>query len=344
MKNSLLVLAVIAFVGILAGDALAQGAPVADDETLIEDIVAWVNDDVVLLSDLDTQEQGAIQALMSDSSIPPQRIAEEVKKIKEQTLVSMIWNRLLVQEAERLFNLEALKEDILQRFMKSRDIPNLAELDSLLAKAGLEREELTEKLLDQAAPEIVLRQSVNDTLGVSEAEARKYYEDHQDEFTTKGHVVFREIVLLDAKGGDTRRAEAEKIVAQAREGSDFVALVKNFSEAPSQAIDGKIGPVSAGDLVTVIAEAAVSVPVGSISDAIRTDKGWHIIKVEERVDDSVLPFEQVRVKCEDGCRGEKYGPAFEAFVKKLWEASTIEVRSDYMDRLTSPWSESVIVR
>lgn len=342
MKNANLYLVILLLV-LLTSIAVQGQALQPAKEELVEDIVAWVNDDVVLFSDLQAQEQMMIQTLMQGKT-PAEKVPEEVEKIKAETLLTLIFNRLMVQDAERMFNIEALKDDLLQRFMKSRDIPNVAELDKMLTQVGMERDELLERLMDSAIPEVVIQQQVSDKLAVTEAEALEVYQEKREEYTTQGHVVFREVVILDSSPGGARLQDAEDVIRRAREGVDFVTLVKTYSEAPSKAIEGKIGPVSPSDLVESIAAAVRVLPVGQVSEPLRTKQGWHVIVVEERVEDTVAPFEEVKERCENIVRAKKYKPAFEAYIKEVWDSSTIEVRKGYEDRIREPWSESVTIR
>ena len=326
----------------LPGAVRAESNPLVLEEK-VQDIVAWVNDDVILWTDLQENEQAAIQQLMQQKSSAGGDLAQQIEEIKESVLLRAIWDRLMVQEAERLFDMESIKKDILDRFMKSKGIGSMEELDKMLKQYYMTREELTDRLVTSAAPEFVLDQQVRANLGVSADEARKFYDEHRDYFTTPGSVVFREILIKDSDG--SKQAQAEEVVRQAREeGADFEKLVEKYSEAPSKALGGKIGPVNPRDLFEQVSKIVTSIDVGSVSDPFRTPQGWLIVKVEERVDAETKPFEQVEKDCEEGCRNARFEPAFKKFIQGLWDNSTIEVRKEYADRIPEPWRDSIILR
>jgi parvulin-like peptidyl-prolyl isomerase len=315
------------------------------EEQLVEEIVAWVNDEVVMLSDLREAEQASIQQAMSSAS--GDQIAARIEEIKGRILLDQIWNRLLVQEAAQLFDIEMLKQDLVDNFMKSRQIESLEKLDSMLAQYGMSREMLEDRLLLQAAPNYVVENRIRVNLGVSEAEAREFYEENVDRFTTEASVTFREIVLYarNERSRKERRGEAERIAGEARSAEDFVTLVEEYSEAPSSSIGGKIGPVDPNDLIAPVKEAVMEGgAVGSVVGPVETDQGWHILLVEDRQESEVAPFEEVRSECEELCRQRKFDPAFKEFIGKLWERSRIEVRRPYLDRVPQPWRETVVVR
>src|SRR5207245_3572924 len=93
-------------------------------------------------------------------------------------------------------------------------------------------------------------------VGVSEDEARKYYDSHLAEFTTPPAVTLREILVavpVDAKGinvgkDDDAKAKAEQIRSRAVGGESFEKLAADVSESPSRANAGLIGPISVKDL------------------------------------------------------------------------------------------------
>jgi parvulin-like peptidyl-prolyl isomerase len=331
--------------------ALTQGTvqpvPPPGEEVLVEDIVAWVNDDIVRLSQLVESEQAVIARLLREGNASADQIEAQLDELRQTMMLQSIWDRLLVQQAERLFDVEGIKQDLIDQFMQRNQLESVQELDRLLdQELGMTRGELADRLFVDVAPRYVVDSLVMPRLGVSEAQAREYYEENIDRFTTPASVSFREIVLLvnDSAEWESARVRADEIGETARSGVDFVELVREKSEAPSRAIDGKIGPVDPRDLIDEVAAAVMSLEPGAVSDPIRTDQGWHVLVVEDRQDAEVEPFEQVRDVCEDAIRSSKIEGEYEKFVAELWEQSTIEVREPYLSRLPSPWDERVTVR
>ena len=330
-------------------ERVPEGAPKATGpkgkEELFDEIVAWVNDDVILWSELREQEQMAISHLMEENKdAAPDELAKHVADIKQNALMQLISNRLLVQEAERLYNLEEMKKDLLKRFKERQKIKTDEELDRQLVQWGLAKSELEDRLVQGAAPDYVVDTQVTKNLGVAEAEARDYYEKNKEKLSSPAQITFREIVLVtpDEDARAKRRAAADEVVAKARGGADFAALVKQYSEVPSKAIGGRIGPVRPADIVPEIAKAALAVPVGGVSDPIATKNGWHVIRVDERVDAKTPTFEQARADVEAAVRQQKLGPALEKYMKGVVATATIEVRRSYMDRVNPEFKDKVV--
>ena len=138
-------------------------------------------------------------------------------------------------------------------------------------------------------------------------------------------------------------ASAAPATAAAANSTAVPASASANSRAPSRALDGLIGPIQPRDLAPEIARAAQEVPVGEVSAPVETSRGWIVIKVEQRQDAETPSFESVRRECEEAVRRVKAGPAYDAYIKKLWKSATIEVRRTYVDRLPSTWRELVAV-
>lgn len=333
------------------GAALAQTGvlkPAEEREMLVEDVVAWVNDDVVLWSEVREAEADFMRNTLAEQSgaRTPEIMTAAANKARNEVLIQLIHNRLLVQQAERLFDLEILQQDLLERWKRRNDITDDDKLNEMLDKFGMTREDLMDRLTLASAPGHVIDSQIMGSLGISEEEAREYYENNKSRFATEASVVFREIVLeaRDPSKRAQRRAEAEKIVAEARGGADFATLVEAYSEAPSKAIGGRIGPLDPADLREEISEAAMEAELQVASEPIETSNGWHILFVEERTESTVPTFEEVKVECEELCRRERFEEVYEDYVLEIWEDSTIEVRTQYADRLPAEWMARVALR
>ena len=347
----LAILALAAGAAAPANPAAAGAAPAAGpraNESIFEDIVAWVNDDVVLASDLAEQEHEALSRLFEDNKkkMSTEELAKRAAEIKEGTMVNLISNRLMIQDIERLYNMDEVKKDLVRRFKESKKIKSDDELERTLGQMGITRAELEERLIQDSAPDFAIDSQVKGTLSVSQDEAQKYFDEHRAQLVAPPQITFREIVLLaaDAARRADRKAEAERIVEKARAGEDFATLVKQFSEAPSKAIEGKIGPVHATDLRAEIGRVVLVLPPGGVSDPIETDSGWHVIKLEERKESKVQKLSDVQAEVEQAVRSTKFGPALDEYLRRLWKSATVEVRRPYVDRLPASWRDYVKVR
>lgn len=146
-------------------------------------------------------------------------------------------------------------------------------------------------LLLLAPANLASRQEVDD------AAVRAYYDTHPGEFEVAESVRARHILLelpADAPGAqaDKARVELLKLKARLAKGESFATLAEKHSDCPSSARGGDLGWFTRQAMVAPFAEAAFALEPGAVSDPVRTEFGWHLIKVEERREAGTKTFEE----------------------------------------------------
>jgi peptidyl-prolyl cis-trans isomerase C len=139
---------------------------------------------------------------------------------------------------------------------------------------------LMEALLDQATKGAVTEEAM-----------RKLYEESVSKLTPEEEVRARHI-LVDSED------KAKEVIAKLKAGGDFAALAKEYSKDPGAAEGGDLGYFTKDQMVAEFAEAAFKMKPGDISDRVKTQFGWHVIKLEDRRQKPVPPFEQVKDQIE----------------------------------------------
>ncbi len=121
---------------------------------------------------------------------------------------------------------------------------------------------------------------------VAEEDIRDYYENNPEKFKNPKTVNARHILIKvdqNAKPEDVEsaRQRAEDVLKMAKEGRDFAALARQYSEGPTKTKGGDLGTFRREAMVQPFADKAFSMKAAEISDPVRTRFGWHIIKVEK---------------------------------------------------------------
>ena len=133
---------------------------------------------------------------------------------------------------------------------------------------------------------------------VAEDELREYYEDHESEFHQDASVEARHVLIRTtdkdtAEAIEAARQRALEVVKKARAGEDFAALAKKYSEGPTAPKGGDLGRFERKDMVKPFADKAFAMKAGEISDPVKTQFGWHVIKVEQVHPATTRSLEQV---------------------------------------------------
>jgi peptidyl-prolyl cis-trans isomerase D len=204
-------------------------------------------------------------------------------------------------EIEQEFRWRNEKVTIAYALVKPTDLassihPSDSELSAWFAK-NMSRYQIPEKrsaryaLLDLSK----LRASTT----VSDDTLRAYYNSHIDEYKVENrahveHILFKTIGKTDAEIAEIHQ-KAEDVLKQAKHGANFEDLAKKYSEDDgTKAKGGDLGWIVDGQTVPEFQQAAFSLPKGSISDLVKTQYGFHIIKVLDRETAHTKTLEEVR--------------------------------------------------
>jgi len=150
-------------------------------------------------------------------------------------------------------------------------------------------------------------QAMEKQMVVSEADVKRYYEDNLDQFSTPeqiraSHILFK----TEGKDEAAVRKLAEEVLQKARNGDDFAALAKQYSEDEGSAQNGgDLGFFGKGAMVPEFEQAAFALQPGQISDLIKTQYGFHIIKVTETKPAVTQPLDQVKAQIEQQLKLER---------------------------------------
>lgn len=152
----------------------------------------------------------------------------------------------------------------------------------------------------RSARYLLLDQSLiqkNTVIPASDLQA--YYQNHIDLYKVPDrahveHILFMTVGKTDAEVAEIKKT-AEKVLAEVKKGGDFAKLAKQYSEDPgSKDKGGDLGWIVRGQTVPQFEQAAFSLPVGSVSDLVQTQYGFHIIKVLGRETAHTKPFSEVQ--------------------------------------------------
>jgi peptidyl-prolyl cis-trans isomerase SurA len=309
---------------------------------LLEEIVAWVNGDIITMGEMNKEEQAMVAEAYR--RFTGDELDASVRKMREGLLVEMIDRKILLDRARAMFSdLEGIKDMYFEGFMDSQNITDEAEFGRMLEAEGLTIESFKLRLLEMYAPEEVLRYEVGNRISVSDEEVETYYREHEEQFAVEDEVTVREIVLLadtDAKK-DARLPEAQQIVDRARAGEDFATLARELSEAGTKAEGGLLGELKRGDLSSQLEAVAFTLEEQQISDPIPTPYGFHILMVEERTVGEKLLLDDSRERLRKYLEDQKYEVDLKAFREKMRAEAEWCVKAKYKERIPTEFDPDI---
>jgi len=149
--------------------------------------------------------------------------------------------------------------------------------------------------------------------GMTDEAMRKVYDDAVKQVSNEQEVHARHILVATEE-------EAKAIQAQLKKGADFATLAKEKSKDPGAAEGGDLGYFTKEQMVPEFSEAAFKLDKGQISDPVKTQFGWHIIKVEDKRTKPTPTFDEVKGQLENYVAHR----AQAEFVEKQRSAANIE--------------------
>jgi parvulin-like peptidyl-prolyl isomerase len=192
----------------------------------------------------------------------------------------------------------------------------------LLAKQGIELDHVKANIQNDLLIEHYLEGLMENQGAVSEEEIQAAYA--ADKTASVRHILLLTQGKTDAEKVEIHK-KMEELLTRARNGEDFAALAKEFTEDPGSKDNGGLyEDFGRGRMVKPFEEAAFTVPVGEISDIVETQFGYHILKIVNRKQET-RPLEDVRAELEQQVLQRKQSEIYRSEVKKLKQKRAYEV-------------------
>ncbi len=231
------------------------------------------------------------------------------KEITQQDL-DMLMQSLSPQVAMQ-FNGEEGKKRLIDELISQE----LFFLDAVKNEFDKENEFITElnKVKDNLLKQYAVKK-VLDNITVSDEEVAKYYEENKNYFQNPESVQASHILVDDEE-------TANKVLDEIKAGLSFEEAAKNNSKCPSNSKGGDLGYFTRGKMIPEFEKVAFELEEGEISEPVKTQFGYHIIKLVDKKEPSISPLEEVRTELKRQMVGMKQN---EVYMQK-----TEELKKDY---------------
>lgn len=335
MKFKLIVSALFLIGAFVISPSLAQaqeGEPVVVDE-----VIAQVNDGVVTLSQLKREMKERLDTL-KQNGMSEQQANAEVQKHKAELIATLVNEQLLLQKGKELDFTERVEAEVNKRMLdvaKENGITSIDKLDEAMRSAGLDPAGIRQTMRIEIMKQAVLESEVDSKLffSYSQDELRKYFDAHRNVFLKPESVELSEIFLgIAGKQEVEVRARAAQLVTQLRGGADFCTLAAAYSERPATGGQKpcKVGLFQIPDLRPDIAGAIKNVNAGGVSEPLKTDEGYQILRVDVRNAGSNTPtFNENMVR--EAITRERSPKERENYLQDLRNDAYVKIADTYRD-------------
>jgi peptidyl-prolyl cis-trans isomerase C len=270
-----------------------------------------------------------------NKQLPPSFAQALEKQLRQQILDKMIIMRLLeakVKESNIVITDEEVTKQIEQIASAQRPPLSIEEVKKIIENQGYTFDDWKNELRKQLAQQKLLSSQLPDNINVTEAEAKKYYDENPAQFEVKeqvraSHILINPTELQPSSDPNQQKAKAkakaEALLKQIKNGADFAALAKANSHCTSAAQGGDLDFFGKGAMVPPFEKAAFALETGKVSDIVETRFGYHIIKVTGRKDASTTSFKQAKAGLIQNLTQKKRGELASKYIESLKAAASI---------------------
>jgi peptidyl-prolyl cis-trans isomerase C len=255
------------------------------------------------------KESGKAIATIDGEKITVQEFNAELDKIP------MNMKMLVVsQSGKKDFLNRLIERKILLREARKEKVDKEKEFQDRLA-------DITEQLMMQS----LLKKKVNTEMKLTDADLEKYYNEHREEFKKDREIQTRQIVVKTEQ-------EAKEIAGRIAKGEDFADLAKRYSIDPSaKNTGGDIGYHPKGTLIPEYEATAFQLTkIGQVSQPVKTQLGYHIIKLEGMKTGTYVPFPEVKEFIRQKLTQARQAEVLQKYVEDLKKKSKITINEDVL--------------
>jgi len=265
--------------------------PLQAQQQIVDGVAAVVEDEIILLSDIQQYAQMQAMQMGVDPYQNPQKFQRIMQRIQPQVLQSLV-NQKIIQAKAREDSV-IIKDHQVEQALQQQ-IDNMSSqaggIESLEQQLGMSISEIRNEYRDDIRKRLLVEQYQSTKfadISVSRREVEQFYKSYKDSIPPMPKRVNISHILLQVKPSKSADSLAVTQLRDIRQmlgqGASFDSLARKFSEDPgSSQRGGDLGFVSRGTLVPRFEETAFNLSEGELSDIIKTEFGYHLIKLVER--------------------------------------------------------------
>ena len=285
---------------------------------VVDRIIAIVNDDIITLKEVENfvHVEKANRFTSVDEYLRNLKLKEKLDFFITSLLIKQQARKLKIEVSDR--EIDAIIENI-----KKQNLITDAELKEQLKKERISYSDFVEGVRTDVLKNRVLTRVVSPEVNVTDAMMKDYYEKHKDLFRPLEYHLKQIFISGQRPDAQERASEAYRRLNQ---GTTFEETAAEFSDDPSGKQGGDIGFVRADDLIPVLRESIKLLVPNTYTNAVETPYGLNILKLIKVNKGELIPFDTLKDKIHEQIVLEESNKRYDEYVKKLRQASYIEVK------------------
>ena len=320
---------------------IVSGSVFAADLTVVEEIIAKCNGDIITRGDLERSRKELANAARQQGANGP-TVQQAMADHEKNFLRDRIDQLLLVQKAKDL-NI-SVDGEVSKRVAQIQRDSGIAQpekfQDYVKEGTGMSFEDFKLEMKNDMLRQRVIRQEVGDKVNVKHEEIEKYYNEHKTEFVRDERIFLREILVStenkDAAGKAAAEKKAKDLVARARKGERFPEMARDNSDSVTNKSYGQLDPYKKGAIAKAIEDQVWNQPKGYVTDPISTPAGYLILRVDEHQKAGQPELSEVENEIMEKLYAPRMEPKVREYLTELRTHAFLEIKSDWVDSGAAP--------
>jgi peptidyl-prolyl cis-trans isomerase C len=319
-RPDLMILLMLALLMLMAGEVRSQPAGGSG-----ADVAAKVNGVPITTLELNRSFQAHVQVPYSTVQEDPR-----AKEVLRQILDNLIDRELLLQRAKSLKmavpaqQVDTQVQQLLQRF------PSKEAFDQALTAQNLTLDSVKKDVESQLLRQQLVKKEILDKVNISAGDVQTFYDKNKGKYVEEEQVRARHILIkvppeVSPTDEAKLKGKADDALKRAKQGEDFAGLATELSDDGSKENGGDLGFFPRGRMVPAFEEVAFTLQPGQTSDVVRSQFGYHIIKVEDRKTGRALAFDEAKSQVKDDLTQQQTYERYQQYMAGLRSKAKVEV-------------------
>lgn len=300
---------------------------------IIEQVLVKVNGDIVTKTEFEQLQVAELRQRPELANANQGQLNAAIAEATPELILGAVDDLLLIQRGRELgysMNDDQFKQ-IVENIRKQNNLEDDAKFQAALKQEGMTMDDLKRQLEKQMLISRVSQADVMDKISVTDEEAKAYYAEHRNEFTTPSEITLREILVdvptsdkgVNVAADDAAREKAEQARSRVLGGEAFDKVAAEVSSSPSKTNGGLIGPIKYDELAPALQKMVDGLKIGDVSEPVRTTRGYQIFRLEQRTESKVRSFDEARDDISRKVAEQKSHAEMLKYLDKLREQATI---------------------
>lgn len=335
MKKSMVLFLILAL--------LISSIVLADNKNGNDEIAAVVNGEEITKTEVDQAanvEQLISQLRETNSDFVNVLESTEagndfLNEYRKEIIDEVIEQKLVIMEAEENVTVSQKEKDALFNNYISQ----------IIQRNNMTEEQLTNELKNQGHESLEafkgtflennknyllvnkLQEQKLEDVTIEDKKVKEHFEENKNQYKQEEQVKASHILInTEERSDEEAKAKAQEIIDKLNEGAKFADLAKEYSDGPTGENGGSLGYVAKGKMVPEFEEAAFAMEEDEISEPVKTQYGYHVIKVEGRKEEKASSYDEAKDQISETLRQQEMEKVWVEFVKELKENAEIDIK------------------